>query len=258
MGVFVTVAGPSPLSQLTFGRAKERVAAVATQGLPTAVDADDAIRLVLEGLNAYRWDFLAINGSDIALVDAAGLVAGNEGFKGRYTFPFNITDLISAKARFTGTEGGVRLQVISRQYWDRLVETDIGLGARYITWHNQGTTGQVEILDPPSQAGTLEVRLWRKIVIPVQDTDTLDVPADGPLQGYVIARGKEYVAVDKGYARKAAHWHRVANKLEGQALGSDRLLSMWDEDWQPRHEREQQFPARQKRFEPYGTHRIER
>ncbi len=256
MGFFVVGSGLSPLSKLTFGDMKRKVAGVVTRETddPDAVGAGDAIEEVLREFNAVRWDFLTVQGTDIPLVDHNGLNLGDEGFEGRYTMPTPMRDFVSAKVDFgNNTRGATILQWMHRNEWDRMIKNSSGQGTRFITDFQEGLSNKVELLDPPEQDGRMEVRYYRPITIPNQDTQRMDLPPDGPLEAALIFKAKAMVAIDKGVRQKALYWEQKGEMAFLKALGTDRHKFMHDPDWRPRHELEQSWPARQKRMDFYGT-----
>lgn len=261
MSIFVIQSTQTPMSLLTFREAKQDVAGVVQLGGgdPDDVGAGDAIRQVLRDFNAQRWDYLTVRADDLPLFDHRTRTAGQEGFEGQYTLPARVRDFVSAKVRFpagpAGTIGGIPLEWVHRNEWDRIVKSESGQGTRYITDFEYGTTAKVELLDWPKAAGLLEMRYYRLIVLPVGDDDRIDVPADGPLEGAMLDLARARVAAAKGAMQKATYFQGLGDRSYTKALGTDRKKFLHDPDWRPRHEWEGNFPAREKRFDFWGTWR---
>lgn len=256
MGLFVAPVGVTPLSLMTFGEAKRKVASVVTieTDNPNDVGAGDAIEEVLREFNYHRWDYLTVQAPDIAIVDSTGLSAGVEGYRGQYSIPTRMRDFVSAKIDFSGgAVGGTPLQWVEREEWDRIVTTKSGQGSRFISDFSTGTTNKIEVLDPPTKAGRMEIRYFRPITLPGTDTVRMDLPRDGPLEAALIYKARAVVAMNVGVRQKAMFYETKGERALQKALGSDRWKYMYDSAWKPRHELEQNWPAEAKRFGFYGT-----
>lgn len=261
MGLFIVQSASTPMSLTTFGEAKSDVASVVAQGStdPDEVGAGDAIRQVFRRFNGKRWDYLTVRADDITLFDHRTRTIGQEGFEGQYTLPARVRDWVSGKVRFpagvAGTIGGTPLEWVHRNEWDRMIKSESGQGARYITDFEYGTTARIELLDWPKAAGLLEMRYFRMINLPVGNDERLDVPADGALEGALLDLARSRVAASKGALQKASYYHGLGEAMYKEALGADRKKYLHDPDWRPRHEWESHFPVRQKLYDSWGTNK---
>lgn len=261
MGLFVVGSATTPLSLLTFADVKRKVAGVVSREAedPNDVGAGDAIEEVIREFNTYRWDYLTVQANDITIVDSTGLAIGVEGYRGQYTIPAPMRDFVSAKVDFSGGDtGGTPLRWVHRGEHDKIVKVSSGQGVRFISDFQAGTTNKIELLDFPTNAGRLEIRYYRPIVVPNQNSQRMDLPREGPLESALIWKARAIVAMDKGVRGKATFYEAKGERALMKALGVDNWKFMWDTDWKPRHLLEQNYPAEEKRHEFHGTWRRER
>jgi hypothetical protein len=165
--------------------------------------------MALDELNSFRWKFLGVRGDDIASVAGTDL----------YTLPAPMKSPISL---MLSTSPNRKLTHVSREDWDAVVRSSVG-GTYFYTDYLVGQTGQIQLLDAPDSAGTLEIRYLRGIMIPAADETLLDVK-DGPMTNFVINRAKQIVAGDRGvFANRVEMYERWANRALAQAWGEDNV-----------------------------------
>ena len=211
-------AGAAGMSTMLYRDAKRIVARIAgAQDKPDEVGAGDAIRQAIGELNRVRWEYLTVRGTDIALVNASGLVLPAEGAEGFYTLPTPFKDPLSALI------SGVRaLTYVPRSSWDPLTATEAVGGTYFYTNFNQGLSGKIQLLDPPTGADTLEIRYYRPIAVPLTDATQLDVPDASPLEAALIARATEIVATWRGLRSERVQLLKLdAERLLRKAMGDD-------------------------------------
>lgn len=157
---------------------------------PTEVGAGDAISMAIDDLNAYRWEYLTVRGSDITLYDYSGRTAGQEGYLGQYSMPTAFKD--PSSLIITGSEER-KLTYVSRADWDALITGTVG-GTWFYTNFGYGQSNYLTLLDYPTASGTMELRYYRPIDKPTGDQEYMDIP-DGPLQSALVSRAQFYCAL---------------------------------------------------------------
>ena len=262
MATWVLGSTSVPMTINTLAAVKSEVAGVTTRtGDPDEVGAGEAVIRTLKRFNRRRWYYLTVQATDIALVPAAGLLAGQEGFRGQYTVPTNIREFVSAKARFDGdglVTGGLPLDYVRPDLWDELNREKSGRGVHWITDFLYGTQSKIEVLDAPDRSGVLEVRFFRNIRLPVSDTEPLDLPATGSLETALVFHAKMLVAIDKGVHRKAASYKTLYDEAWAEACGVDNKRLLENPEWIPQHEQMRFSPRRERIYDKWGTYRSQK
>lgn len=207
-------AQPSQLTTRTFRNAKSFVARIVSQSQADEVGAGDAIGAAIDEFNRHRWEYLTVRGSDITLVAGTSDYALPTPFKD----PLSLV-LVSPELR--------TLTYVPRGTWDPIVQrTAIG-GTWFYTNFAQGLTNMVQLLDAPDAAGTMELRYYRPIAKPIEDTDVLDV-LPGPMEVALLARAQVWVATWKGLrSERLMFMEGRAQKLFAEAKGDDVSHADW-------------------------------
>lgn len=157
---------------------------------PAEVGAGDAVEQAIDDLNAYRWEYLTVRGSDITLYAASGRTAGQEGYLGQYSMPTAFKD--PSSLIITGSDER-KLTYVTRADWDAMVQGTVG-GTWFYTNFGYGQSNYLTLLDAPSASGTMELRYYRPIDKPGSDQEFMDIP-EGPLQSALVSRAQFYCAL---------------------------------------------------------------
>lgn len=212
-------------SLLTLGDLERRVAVVAgADRTPDEVGAKYAIQQAIMEMNANQWEFMRVRADDIVIYDHRTRTIGQEGYLGQYTLPLDVRDPGTALLYLQGDTTGRPLYWKRRSDWDRLAGTYDSAGTLYISDFSLGQNGKVELLAPPEVSGTMQLRYYAKVPQLREAADVLYVPADSPLEGFLIERAKHIVANNAGLAARRDAAGAYANLLWGHALNYDRDL----------------------------------
>jgi hypothetical protein len=187
------------MSTTTFATLKADVAAiVGSEADPLGVRADRSIARAIKWLKRINWFYLGMT-VDIPLVDSTGLTSGQEGFEGTYTLPSTFKEVYSLLTGFNlgaGERPKTWNDYVDSGLLDRLTSDEGQFQARFRSRHlytlwNSKASGRIKIIDAPTQTGLAELKYFRHMNFPVEDTDIIDV-LDGPMENALTARAQYY------------------------------------------------------------------
>lgn len=190
-------------SQTTYQVLKADVAAiVGSEADPLGVRADRAIIRALKWLRRINWFYLGET-VQFNLVDASGTSPGDEGYDGTYTLPTLFKEAYSLLCGFNlsaGQSPKTWYSYVDHGLFDRLTSDEGQFQAQfrsrqlYTLW-NSKASGRIKIIDPPSQTGLAELKYFRHMNFPVNDSDIIDV-LDGPMENALTCKAQYYVMMN--------------------------------------------------------------
>jgi len=197
-------------------------------GMHRSTDASaaaDALRLAFAWLLRPHWNYLLVRGTDIALVDATGLAPTAEGYRGWYSLPYRIRDFYTLKVGYNLT-GDQRptlyVDFIDYALSERYLQNNPASGGLFFTTRAGYQSDQFQLIPQPSAAGVAEVVYFRRMNIPVQDTDVLDV-MEGPMENALAMYGGSIMAQwDGKTARRSRDMRSEAEMARREAMGLDK------------------------------------
>jgi len=201
-----TVTGGPGHSGLAFDAAASLVArAVGAADRPQEVGAHDAIRMAVDKLNEYNWNYLLVRGSNVSIV--AGTAA--------YALPTNFKSPYDLRT----TSSGRSLQYVERKNWS-LVRRDQNVAGtpELYTLFSVGQLGELELLPAPSMADVLELRYYRPITKPSDPTSLLDVTSQ--MERALVLLAQELVVLWSSPGGRKVEWYatRAEDSLRGALL----------------------------------------
>lgn len=98
-------------------------------------------------------------------------------------------------------------------------QTDIGEPSWYDDFP-MGEAGKIRFLPTPSGAGTVIVKMYRRLTVPSSDSDVLDIPED--FEFGILSTAKGYFALDKtGGSPLSSSWFAIGREKQREAIAAD-------------------------------------
>lgn len=184
MGIISLVStGGSSFSTLTFGEVKKIVGRIVGRSAKADdVGAGDAVRLAINKVNEYNWEYLTVRGSDISVV--AGTAA--------YSLPAPFKDHYSMRL----VTNNRSLGFIRQSEYDNIHYHPVSDIPRAYSVFGQTITNQINLIPTPSISDTLEYRYYRPMAMPAGDTELLDCPSW--MERFIITYAQGMVAMWQG------------------------------------------------------------
>ena len=209
MGIISLVStGTSTFSTLTYGEAKRIVGRIVGRSAKSDdVGAGDAIRMAINKINEYNWEYLTVRGSDISVVAGTSAYSLPAPFKDHYSMR------LVANSRPLG--------FIRQSEYDNLnYPPTSGVPHSYSVF-GQALTNQINLLPTPSIDDTLEYRYYRPMAVPVSESETLDCPSW--MERFIISFAQSLVGMWQGVDNQRIQLLQVAaeDALRG-SLSADR------------------------------------
>jgi len=184
MGVISLVnSGAVSSSDVTFSVIKSTVARVVGRSAKADdIGAGDAIRMAINKINEYNWEYLTVRGSDISIVAGTSTYSLPTPFKDHYSMR-----LVTNNQPLTF--------VRQSDYDNQRYRASSGIPLAYSVF-GQGLTGLITLIPTPSVNDTLEYRYYRPMAMPSAETDRMDCPSW--MERFIITHAQMTVGIWQG------------------------------------------------------------
>jgi len=200
-----TSAGSVGMSTKTFAKAKAQVARImGAQAEPDSLGAGDAIHLAIDKLNEFEWNYLTVEGADVAA--SSNAITLPTPFKKPLSLIFS----------------GRALPYVHQGDWDNSYRATGSISTPTAwTFFATQLTGTVRILPGIGDGDTVAIKYYRPIAKPSSDSELLDIPSQ--LERALILDAQAHMLLESGLdeARVRMLVMRSEQALYA-ALGSDR------------------------------------
>jgi hypothetical protein len=201
-------------STLTFNDAQTRVAqSAALQGNTDLLTrAGQAVQFAFQHWNNVQaWPYLLKVGTGINVVPTVQ----------DYALPSDFKEVYDVRL----TALNRTLQYLPRRQYDRAVwnQTAQNDPTHYTLYLSGLDTGQITLIGIPSNSDVLVLRYYRRMSMPVQSNDVLDIPQD--YENYILALAKSFFLIDVGApSERVAFWQGMAKEGIQIAKGSEQRI----------------------------------
>lgn len=209
-----TSSGSIGMSSKTFAQAKTQVARVLGSQDDTAeVGAGDAIRMAIDRLNEFEWDYLTVEGNDL-------------------TTTSNVADLPTPWKKPLSLRLSDRPLPFARiGNYESIVFDTSGTVPTHYTLFNSQLSGQVRLIPGAADGTVVTIKYYRPVAKPQSDSETLDV-LDW-MERYVILEAQAQLLMEQGDD------NQQAMMIAGRA--QDALMALLGSDRSPGPDEDQGF-----------------